>query len=138
VASTAARLIAELQAPMRLAKHTLVVTPSIGVSLYPSDGEDVDTLLRNADLAMYIAKRKGPGLYEFFDSAMNDAALHRFTVEAQLRGAVARGELALHYQPQFDVSKVPCRAWRRCFVGRTTSSVPSLRPISSRLPKKPD
>jgi diguanylate cyclase len=102
--AVAARLIADLQAPMRLGLHTLVVTPSVGISLYPSDGVDVDTLLRNADLAMYFAKRKGPGMYAFFDAAMNDAALHRFSLEANLRGALERGEFTLHYQPQFDVS----------------------------------
>jgi EAL domain-containing protein (putative c-di-GMP-specific phosphodiesterase class I) len=64
----------------------------------------VDTLLRNADLAMYFAKRKGPGMHAFFNAAMNDAALHRFTLEAKLRGALDREEFALHYQPQFDVS----------------------------------
>ncbi len=67
-AAVASRLIAELQQPMRLALHTLVVTPSIGIALYPSDGTDVDTLLRNADLAMYFAKRKGPGMYALFDA----------------------------------------------------------------------
>lgn len=102
--AVAARLIAELQVPMRLLLHTLVVTPSVGIALYPSDGADVDTLPRNADLAMYFAKRKGPGMYAFFNAAMNDAALHRFTLEAKLRGALDRGEFALHYQPQFDVS----------------------------------
>ena len=102
--AVAARLIADLQAPMRLAMHTLVVTPSVGISVYPSDGLDFDTLLRNADLAMYFAKHKGPGMYAFFDAAMNDAALHRFSLEAKLRGALERGEFTLHYQPQFDVS----------------------------------
>jgi diguanylate cyclase (GGDEF)-like protein len=102
-ASVAARLIAELQEPMRLAMHTLVVTPSIGVSMFPADGVEVDTLLRNADLAMYFAKRKGPGMSAFFDASMNDAALHRFTLEAKLRGALERNEFSLHYQPQFDV-----------------------------------
>ena len=102
-AAVAARLIAELQEPMRLALHTLVVTPSIGVALFPGDGVEVDTLLRNADLAMYFAKRKGPGMFAFFDASMNDAALHRFTLEAKLRGALERGEFTLHYQPQFDV-----------------------------------
>ena len=53
---------------------------------------------------MYFAKRKGPGMHAFFDAAMNDAALHRFTLEAKLRGALERGEFSLHYQPQFDVS----------------------------------
>jgi diguanylate cyclase (GGDEF)-like protein len=103
-AAVAARLIAELRAPMRLALHTLVITPSVGISLFPSDGVDVDTLLRNADLAMYSAKRKGPGMCAFFDPSMNAAALHRFTLEAKLRGALERDEFTLHYQPQFDVS----------------------------------
>jgi diguanylate cyclase len=102
-AAVAARLIAELQEPMRLALHSLVVTPSVGVALFPGDGVEVDTLLRNADLAMYFAKRKGPGMFAFFDASMNDAALHRFTMEAKLRGALERGEFTLHYQPQFDV-----------------------------------
>jgi diguanylate cyclase (GGDEF)-like protein len=103
VAAVAARLIAELQEPMRLAMHTLVITPSVGIAMYPADGVEVDTLLRNADLAMYFAKRKGPGMSAFFDTSMNDAALHRFTLEAKLRGALERGEFTLHYQPQFDV-----------------------------------
>ena len=103
-AAVAGRLISQLQEPMRLAQHTLVVTPSVGVSMFPADGVEVDILLRNADLAMYFAKRKGPGMSAFFDATMNDAALHRFTLEAKLRGALERGEFALHYQPQFDVS----------------------------------
>jgi diguanylate cyclase (GGDEF)-like protein len=103
-AAVASRLIADLQAPMRLALHSLVITPSVGIALYPSDGVDVDTLLRNADLAMYFAKRRGPGMHAFFDAAMNDAALNRFTLEAKLRGALERCEFTLHYQPQFDVS----------------------------------
>jgi diguanylate cyclase (GGDEF)-like protein len=102
-AAVAARLIAELQEPMRLALHTLVVTPSVGIAMFPGDGVEVDVLLRNADLAMYFAKRKGPGMFAFFDASMNDAALHRFTLEAKLRGALERGEFTLHYQPQFDV-----------------------------------
>jgi diguanylate cyclase (GGDEF)-like protein len=103
-AAVADRLIAELQQPMHLAQHTLVITPSIGLALYPTDGMDVDMLLRNADLAMYFAKRKGPGMHAMFNGAMNDAALRRFTLEAKLRGALERGEFSLHYQPQFDVS----------------------------------
>jgi diguanylate cyclase (GGDEF)-like protein len=102
-ASVAARLIAELQEPMRLALHSLVVTPSVGIAMFPADGAEVDGLLRNADLAMYFAKRKGPGMFAFFDASMNDAALRRFTLEAKLRGALERGEFTLHYQPQFDV-----------------------------------
>jgi diguanylate cyclase len=102
-AAVATRLITELQEPMRLALHTLVVTPSVGIAMYPEDGVEVDILLRHADLAMYFAKRKGPGTFAFFDASMNDAALHRFNIEGKLRGALERGEFALHYQPQFDV-----------------------------------
>jgi diguanylate cyclase (GGDEF)-like protein len=102
-AAVAARLIAELQEPMRLAMHTLVVTPSVGIAMFPADGVEGDALMRNADLAMYFAKRKGPGMFAFFDASMNDAALHRFTMEAKLRGALERGEFTLQYQPQFDV-----------------------------------
>ncbi len=103
-AAAASRLIVDLQAPMRLALHTLVITPSVGIALYPADGSDVDSLLQNADLAMYFAKRKGPGAHAFYNPEMNDSALHRFTLEAKLRGALERGELTLHYQPQFDVA----------------------------------
>jgi diguanylate cyclase (GGDEF)-like protein len=102
--AVASRLIATLQQPMNLALHSLVITPSIGIAVFPADGTDVDTLLRNADLAMYFAKRKGPGMSAFFDAAMTDAAHRRFTLEAKLRGALDRGEFTLHYQPQFDVS----------------------------------
>jgi diguanylate cyclase len=102
--AVAERLIGELQQPMHLAQHTLVITPSIGLALYPSDGLDVDTLLRNADLAMYFAKRKGPGMHALFNGSMNDGALRRFTLEAKMRGALERGEFSLHYQPQFDVN----------------------------------
>ncbi|MBS0613848.1 MAG: EAL domain-containing protein, partial [Proteobacteria bacterium] len=99
----AKRLIDALQEPMRLALHTVVVTPSVGIALFPSDGVDAETLLRNADLAMYFAKRRSPGTFSYYDAAMNAAALQRFTIEAQLRGALDRGEFSLHYQPQFDV-----------------------------------
>lgn len=99
----AKRLIDALQEPMRLALHTVVVTPSVGIALYPADGVDAETLLRNADLAMYFAKRRSPGNFSYFDAEMNAAALQRFTIEAQLRGALERGEFSLHYQPLFDV-----------------------------------
>jgi len=99
----ASRLISELQEPVQLSMHTLVVTPSIGIAVYPDDGKDVETLMRNADLAMYFAKRNSPGTFAYFDAAMNAKALQRFTIEAKLRDGLARGEFALHYQPQFDV-----------------------------------
>ena len=99
----AGRLVEELQAPMSLATHTVVITPSIGIAICPTDGTDVANLLRNADLAMYFAKRRGPGTYAYYDAAMNAIALQRFTIEAKMRGALQRGEFCLHYQALFDV-----------------------------------
>jgi diguanylate cyclase len=101
--TVAERLIGSLREPVQLAMNSLVVTPSVGIAVFPQDGDDAETLLRNADLAMYFAKRRTPGTYAFFDSAMNANALHRFTVEEQLRGALDRDEFTLAYQPQFDV-----------------------------------
>jgi diguanylate cyclase len=75
----------------------------VGIALYPQDGADADALLRNADLAMYFAKRRSPGTHAFFDASMNASALHRFTIEDRLRGALERNEFFLQYQPQFDV-----------------------------------
>jgi diguanylate cyclase (GGDEF)-like protein len=99
----AARLIRALREPMQLASNSLVVTPSIGIAVFPRDGADAATLLRNADLAMYFAKRRSPGTFAYFDGPMNAAALHRFTIEDRLRGALDRDEFSLEYQPQFDV-----------------------------------
>jgi diguanylate cyclase (GGDEF)-like protein len=99
----AERLILALRQPIQIASNSLVVTPSVGIALYPQDGADAETLLRNADLAMYFAKRRAPGTFAFFDVSMNASALHRFTIEEQLRGALERNEFSLQYQPQFDV-----------------------------------
>lgn len=101
--AVAERLIRDLREPMQLALNSLVVTPSVGIAIYPQDGEDADTLLRNADLAMYFAKRKNPGTFASYDVAMNAVALQRFTIEGRLRGALERNEFTLDYQPQFDV-----------------------------------
>ncbi|HUE49339.1 MAG TPA: EAL domain-containing protein [Steroidobacteraceae bacterium] len=99
----AQRLIESLREPMQLAANSLAVTPSVGIAVYPQDGTDTVTLLRHADLAMYVAKRRSPGTYAYYDASMNATALHRFTIEDRLRGALARNELSLLYQPQFDV-----------------------------------
>jgi len=99
----AERLIDALREPMQLAANSLAVTPSVGIAVYPQDGTDAVTLLRHADLAMYVAKRRSSGTYAYYDASMNAIALHRFTIEDRLRGALARNELSLLYQPQFDV-----------------------------------
>ena len=101
--NVAERLILALREPIPVASNSLVVTPSVGIALYPQDGTDAETLLRNADLAMYFAKRRAPGTWAYFDVSMNATALHRFTIEEQLRGALERNEFTLQYQPQFEV-----------------------------------
>jgi diguanylate cyclase (GGDEF)-like protein len=101
--AVADRLIAALREPISVGGKSLVVTPSIGIAAHPGHGTDAQSLLRNADLAMYFAKRKCPGTHAVFDGPMNVAALQRFTIEEQLRGALERDELSLVYQPQFDV-----------------------------------
>jgi len=101
--TVAERLILAVREPIQLASNSLVVTPSIGIAIYPQDGTDSETLLRNADLAMYFAKRRNPGTFAFFDVSMNSQVLHRFTIEEQLRGALERNEFSLVFQPQFDV-----------------------------------
>ena len=101
--SVAERIISAMREPVHVLTNSLVVTPSIGISIFPAHGQDADTLLRNADIAMYFAKRKCPGTYAFFDAPMNVSALQRFTIEDRLRGALERQEFSLDYQPQFDV-----------------------------------
>ena len=99
--AVAARLIAAVSRPMRLAKHDVLVTPSIGIALCPTHGDDAETLLRNADLAMYFAKRRGAGTAALFQPDMSAGALKRLTIEGELRGAIERNELSIEYQPQY-------------------------------------
>ncbi len=103
VGLVAGRIVRTIGQPMRLGQHEVLVTPSIGISIYPFDGRDHETLVKNADLAMYFAKRKGPGRFTFFDPSMNAGALKRLTIEGQLRNAIANDELSLHFQPQFNL-----------------------------------
>ncbi len=89
--------------PFRLEGHDLFVTASIGVAIYPSDGKDPHVLLRNADAALYRAKEQGRHTYRFYTEEMNAQALERFNLESQLRYALERNELAIHFQPIIDL-----------------------------------
>jgi len=84
--------------------HDLHITTSIGISLYPYDGEDADTLLKNADTALYRAKEQGRNNYQLYTPAMNARAFERLALENSLRKALERGEFLLHYQPQIDAN----------------------------------
>ncbi len=100
----AQKVLDALSDPVMVDAHELKVTPSIGICVYPHDGRDVETLMRNADIAMYHAKQMGRNNYQFFTQAMNDAAQERLLLESDLRHAVERGEFVLHYQPQLHLS----------------------------------
>ncbi|KAB2925074.1 MAG: EAL domain-containing protein, partial [Dechloromonas sp.] len=78
-------------------------SPSIGICLFPDDGQEIGDLLKNADVAMYHAKAKGRGNYQFFTEDMNVATTRRMNIESDLRLAVERQEFELHYQPQLDL-----------------------------------
>lgn len=84
--------------------YDLYTTPSIGIAIFPTDGEDAETLMKNADAAMYHAKSAGRNNFQFFDSRMNDAALERLNIEHSLRQALSRDEFLLHYQPVIEVA----------------------------------
>jgi diguanylate cyclase (GGDEF)-like protein/PAS domain S-box-containing protein len=90
--------------PFQIAGHEVFITASIGLTLYPFDGEDIETLLKNADIAMYRAKERGRNTYQFYTRDMNNTALERLELETGLRRAIEKEELELHYQPIVDTS----------------------------------
>lgn len=89
--------------PYVIEGHDLRVSCSIGIALYPSQAQDVDTLIKYADVAMYQAKEGGRNKYLHFDPSMNASAYERLKMETSLRGAIERNELRLYYQPQIDL-----------------------------------
>jgi EAL domain-containing protein (putative c-di-GMP-specific phosphodiesterase class I) len=97
------RIMAEVCQPMMIEGKELYVTCSAGISLYPQDGPDVDTLLRNADAAMYRAKDHGRNNFQFYTSEMNERINERLSLENALRRALERQELVLHFQQKVDL-----------------------------------
>ncbi|MDX1736301.1 MAG: bifunctional diguanylate cyclase/phosphodiesterase, partial [Halioglobus sp.] len=102
IKKVASRILNSLSEPIALQSHNPVVTPSIGIALYPQDGTDADTLVRNADTAMYVAKAEGRACYRFYDEEMNAKAVEQLKMEEELRDAMRNHELELRYQPQID------------------------------------
>ncbi len=98
-ANVAQKLIENLSQSVRVEERELTVTPSVGISVFPDDGRDAETLIRNADAAMYHAKEMGRANYQFFTEQMNLTASRRLALENDLRRALSRGELRVHYQP---------------------------------------
>lgn len=102
-AMIARRLIDAIGRPMQCGEHELTLTASVGIAVYPENGEDVSALLKNAETAMHSAKKAGAGSYSFFTAAMNAQSLAKLEVENELRGAIERNELTLFYQARVDV-----------------------------------
>jgi diguanylate cyclase (GGDEF)-like protein/PAS domain S-box-containing protein len=102
-ALTARRMLKAVAEAHPIDQHDLHVTTSIGVSVYPDDGLDAETLIKNADTAMYQAKENGRQSFQFFKPAMNVRAVERQSIEESLRRALERQEFALHYQPKINL-----------------------------------
>ncbi len=97
------KLLAAVAEPIEIYGHEVTTTTSMGISLYPRDGMDVDSLMKNADMAMYQAKEHGGNNCQFYSTEMNDRTRERLNLENSLRHALERKEFSLHYQPQIDL-----------------------------------
>jgi diguanylate cyclase (GGDEF)-like protein/PAS domain S-box-containing protein len=97
-------VMAAVAAPLRIEAHEFFLTCSIGIAAFPSDGDNADTLTKHADIAMYRAKETGRNSYQFYTPAMSERTLERLEIEADLRHALERGQLSLHYQAQVDLA----------------------------------
>ncbi len=102
-AIVAQRITDSVSQPMEIDGHQILITPSIGIALYPQDGQTGEELLKNADLAMYAAKRNSQSAIAYYQESMNMRAVKRLALEGALRQALDRNEFFLHYQPQLDI-----------------------------------
>jgi diguanylate cyclase (GGDEF)-like protein/PAS domain S-box-containing protein len=100
----AEKLLAAFALPHLIEGHELHVSLSIGISVYPDDGNNVDSVMQNADTAMFHAKANGRNKYQFFRAEMNTSAVRRLVIESSLRRALRQNEFLLHYQPQIDLA----------------------------------
>ena len=103
-ANVAQRALYELSKAFVLEEREIFVSSSIGISLYPSDGKDINTLIKNADTAMYHAKNLGRNNFQFYADYMNTTISRRLTLDSALRKALEHAELTLYYQPQLDIN----------------------------------
>ena len=103
VSVVAENILESMKVPFSIEGHSLSISASIGAAVYPNDGRDFQTLIRNADSAMYHAKKTGRNKFQFYTEEMNARALESLAMESELRNALAHGELELHYQPQIEI-----------------------------------
>jgi EAL domain-containing protein (putative c-di-GMP-specific phosphodiesterase class I) len=99
----ARKIIAALARPHQLTGHEIHLTVSIGISVYPDDGEDAETLLKSADMALFHAKDQGRDCYQFYEPELNARSVERHTIEAGLHRALEQCEFELHYQPKMNL-----------------------------------
>jgi len=99
----AEKILGRVSEPYYIEQHQLTVTPSIGIGIYPDDGEDMDTLIKKADSAMYHAKREGRNNFQFFRQEVNQVAHELMVLEHEIRAALEQGHFRLHFQPQVSV-----------------------------------
>ena len=104
VAALASRLLQAVGRPFQVHGEEIFLTSSMGIALYPRDGDNVIDLLRNADAALYRAKRAGGNCFEFYSADMNNAAVERLMLKSKLQRAFERDELRLHYQPKYRLT----------------------------------
>ena len=104
VEQIARNLLSVLSQPLQLSGHECHTTASIGIAMYPSDGSDVKTLTKNADMAMYLAKEDGKNGFRFFTKEVKTQSIERLTLESALRRALERDQFELHYQPKVDMA----------------------------------
>jgi len=104
LAAICRKILSLVSRPVVVAGHSVSATPSIGVAMFPRDGEDAASLLRHADLAMYSAKEQGKAGYCFYQPRMSELARDRLVLSAELRSALQREEITVHYQPQVELA----------------------------------
>jgi len=102
-AVVASKVVQAFDRSFTLEGHQISIGTSVGISIFPEDGQTLDELVRNADAAMYLAKRSGRGRFEFFKPEMHAPAAERLLLGNQLRRGIEQGQLVLHYQPQFEI-----------------------------------
>jgi diguanylate cyclase (GGDEF)-like protein/PAS domain S-box-containing protein len=103
VSETAEKIIFMLASPFVIKERQMFISTSIGISIYPKDGENVEALIQNSDIAMYNAKENGKNNYQYYTSSLNLSHRWRMELETGLRNAITNNELSLHYQPQVDL-----------------------------------
>ncbi|MGH7123133.1 MAG: putative bifunctional diguanylate cyclase/phosphodiesterase, partial [Stellaceae bacterium] len=103
VAAVARKLLSAALKPFEILGQECRVTASIGVALFPGDAEDEESLMKNADMAMYLAKEAGKNNYQFYSKEIQSRSIEKLAMETGLRNALARGELAMHYQAKLDL-----------------------------------